>query len=330
MQPAVNSQDEWLVGVDAGGTSTRALAVNVRSREQRTGRAGGANWTVHGPDVCRRHIEEAVELALARGGAPVALCLCIAGYYPPDHEEAVIRWAESLRSAGPVRVETDVTAAWAGAFGGQPGIVAISGTGSIVYGRNSRGQEARAGGWGPLLGDPGSAFAVGIAALKRLADEVDGIRPACGLSRRLMARWPVLGGDLTTWVRGVYRRSWGREEIAGLAEEVLAAWEAGDPAAAAIMEDACADLARQAHAVERRLVEEGLPLALQGGLATASHRFSAETAARLRARESRLRPAASRYSPVEGALLLAGEAWDGREGLQRARTALDGPRLAEP
>ena len=56
-----------------------------------------------------------------------------------------------------MEIAPDVVGAWAGAFGGEPGIVLISGTGSICYGRNAAREEVRAGGWGPLFSDQGSA-----------------------------------------------------------------------------------------------------------------------------------------------------------------------------
>ena len=57
----------WLIGVDAGGTSTRAAALDLRSGELRRGAAEGANWTVHGPELCRSRINGALAAALPPG-----------------------------------------------------------------------------------------------------------------------------------------------------------------------------------------------------------------------------------------------------------------------
>jgi N-acetylglucosamine kinase-like BadF-type ATPase len=301
--------------VDAGGTNTRAAALGLESGQLREGHAAGANWTVHGPDRCAEQIGRAVGEALG-GLAPQALCLSIAGYYPPDHREVAEAWAGALWPDAVVRIEPDVLAAWAGAHGGEAGIVLISGTGSICYGQGSTGEGARAGGWGPLFGDEGSAYAAGVSGLRSLAEEVDGILPARALSVRVRSRWPELGADLRAWLRGIYRCGWGREQVAEIAEEVAGAAEAGDPACQEILLASARGLARQAMAVERALGEERLPLAVQGGFGPRApgimdglRRILAEEGSGLRLTTGQLRP-------LDGALLLAAERLGGRE-LQR-------------
>jgi N-acetylglucosamine kinase-like BadF-type ATPase len=297
----------WVVGVDAGGTNTRAAAADLETGVIHRGRAEGANWTAHGPDLCRKRIAAAVSAALPSEARPRGVCLCIAGYYPPDHEEMAERWAREMWPGVPVRIVPDVVGAWAGALGGEPGIVLISGTGSICYGRNGEGQEARAGGWGPLFGDQGSAYWAALAALRALAEEVDGIRPASALGERLLARWPELGTDLRGWLRGVYRLQWGREQVAEIATEVAGAADAGDAAAVEILDGAAGELARQARAVERRLKSDNLPLALHGGLAESSPPIRRGVETCLRESGSGLRLTPGRFSGLEGALLLAAE-----------------------
>lgn len=308
----------WIVGVDAGGTTTRAAAAPVEGGPARAGHAEGANWTVHGPEVCAERIARAVTEALPTGVRPAAVCLGIAGYYPPDHREAAERWARGLWPGISVRVTTDVHAAWAGAFGGEPGIVLISGTGSIAYGRNARGEEARAGGWGPLFGDEGSAYAVGIACLRHLAMAVDWGAPDTPLTRRVLGRWPELGADLRTWLRGIYRHQWGREQVAALTEEVVLAAEEGDAGATFLLTRAAHDLLRTCEAVHTRLGREPLEVAIQGGLGSAPF-FRRDVAKILDGVGIAASLVEARFTPLEGALLLAAEALDGPEGLRRFR-----------
>lgn len=317
----------WIVGVDAGGTHTRAAAWNDETGAVRTGAAEGANWTVHGPDLCRERIARAVREALPPDLAPDGLAVCMAGYYPPDHGVVVGAW---LAAAWPeVRARlatTDVVGAWAGAHGGESGVVLIGGTGSICYGRLLDGREARAGGWGPLFNDQGSGYAVGLACLRALADQVDGIGPATRLADRVMARWPHPGEagapleGMRSWLRGIYRHKWDREAIARLSEEVSAAAREGDAVAEGILLRAGEDLAEMARAVERALGEPGLPLAYQGGFLTAASGLQVEAA--LRRRGSSLEVAAPRFTPLEGALLLAAEAVGGRPALEQVRSSL--------
>jgi len=311
----------WIVGVDAGGTNTRAAGLDLDTGRLSLGHASGANWTVHGPVVCAERIGAAVEEALA-GNPSRALCLTVAGYYPPDHQAVAEQWAADLWPGVPVRIAPDVLAAWAGAHGGEAGVVLISGTGSICYGRNSAGGDARVGGWGPLFGDEGSAYAAGVASLRRLAAQVDGTGAATALAKRVLERWPELGGDLRTWLRGIYRCGWGREQVAKLAREVNELAEAGDPVCIEVLEQVAHDLAVQALGVERQLQERQLPLAIQGGFGGGSARVTGSLRTVLRDAGSTLQLVEERMNPLHGAVLLAAELLGGAELMRSAREVL--------
>ena len=318
----MSGMERFAVGVDAGGTHTRAASWG-EDGEIRTAAGEGANWTVHGPELCRRRIGRVVDAALPSGSSPSTLMLTIAVYYPPDHAAAAREWAEDTWPGACVQIEPDVVGAWAGAFGGEPGIVLISGTGSIGYGRSRGGETARAGGWGPLLGDPGSAYAVGIACLQALAEYADGLTDAAALWEAVHERWPGMGEEPTRWVRGIYREAWGRKEIATLAEVVN--WVAGsqDLAATRILQDAAAALARMAGAVRKRMGGEALPVALQGGLGSHSNLLRRALAAHLAAQPGSPALVGARYSPLQGALLLAAQVEGGDAALRRLREQLD-------
>lgn len=311
----------WIVGVDAGGTNTRAAGLDLDTGRLNLGHASGANWTVHGPAACAERIGAAVQEALA-GNPPLALCLTVAGYYPPDHQTAAKQWAADLWPGVPVLIAPDVLAAWAGAHGGEPGVVLISGTGSICYGRNSAGDDARAGGWGPLFGDEGSAYAAGVAALRRLAAQVDRTGASTTLAERVLEKWPELGGELRAWLRGVYRCGWGREQVAKLAREVKELAEAGDSVCIAILEQVAQDLAVQALGVERQLGERRLPLAIQGGFGGGSPRVAGSLREELRRAGSTLHLVEQRMNPLQGAVLLAAELLGGVELMRSAREVL--------
>jgi glucosamine kinase len=313
-----------LLAVDAGGTRTRALWIDLNG-ESCAAEAPGANWTVHGPELSRRRIEAAVD---ATGGDHFgAFALCLAGYYPPDHQAAVEAWLQGWlgsRCAGAARmVVPDVVGAWAGALDLQPGLVLISGTGSICYGRSRSGAEARAGGWGPLLGDPGSGYAVGVDAVRAMADELDGLGPATQLSQLLPGVFPDPGANPRSWIRGLYRLGWTREQVASLAPSVVQASESGDAAAAAILARAAESLADLAGAVARRLGPEVGPLVLQGGLARGWPGMSAAIDQVLARRGVSLPLRQPRFNPLGGAALLAAEALPGEaRALPRVRRLL--------
>lgn len=314
----------WFVGVDAGGSNTRAAAWSADGGAVRLGHAPGANWTVHGPAICRQHLPQAIAAALPEGAEVASLAVCMAGYYPPEHGEAVSAWMAETWPRVPVRsATTDVVGAWAGAHGGEAGIVLIAGTGSICYGRLPGGREARAGGWGPLYNDRGSGYVVGLACLQALANQVDGIAPNTTLDERVRERFPHpdrTGEDLRSWLRGIYRLRWDREQIARLSEVVVAAAREGDAVALEILDTAGRDLADLAFAVERSLGMPELALSFQGGFITSTPELEVDR--HLRARGSTLHVTEPQFTPLEGALLLAAEAAGGHDALQQVREAL--------
>jgi N-acetylglucosamine kinase-like BadF-type ATPase len=201
--------------------------------------------------------------------------------------------------------------------------VLISGTGSICYGRSSAGADARAGGWGPLFGDEGSAYAAGVASLRQLAAQVDGTGAATALAARVLERWPELGGDLRGWLRGVYRCGWGREQVAKLAREVKELAGAGDSVCMQVLEQVVQDLAVQALGVERTLREERLPLAIQGGFGGGSPGITRSLREVLREAGSTLQLVEGRMNPLQGAVLLAAELLGGTELMRTAREVLE-------
>jgi N-acetylglucosamine kinase-like BadF-type ATPase len=144
------------------------------------------------------------------------------------------------------------------------GTVLISGTGSAAWAKARNGREARAGGWGYLLGDEGSGYAVARSAVRHALEESDQGLPAGPLTLRLLAETGTMepSGLLDLFYRRPERRFW-----AGLAGTVFAL-AATDSASAAIVEDAAGHLATLAVTVNRRLgtLAEGAPVLLAGGM----------------------------------------------------------------
>ncbi len=299
----------WLLGIDAGGTRTRSLLLDLESGRTLCGEAGAANWTSLGSAACVASVRAALAHAGADGLPIAAVAAGFAGYYPPRHADEA---RQALGAAfGPetvLDVVPDVVVAWAGALAGEPGIVVIAGTGSIAYGRDVEGNEARAGGWGPLLGDPGSGYDVGRQALVVVAEEIDGGRKTA-LTGELMAAYPTLGDSPREWLRGVLAAGWKPSDVAALAPAVAQAAE-HDSRARAIVVRAALSLAEMCWLVETRL--QGVDRVVgAGGLWTAGTLLVKPFQEWLAECSSQLRWTLPRHAPLEGALLLAAEAAGG-------------------
>ena len=219
-------------------------------RDMRTGGCG--NYQRIGAAGLRALLDDLLLPLLAGVAADgAALCLALAGAGRPREQQQIAMLLKERRWSGVVRVESDARAALMGAHAGAAGLIAIAGTGSIVLGQNQDGQLMRAGGWGPLLGDEGGGYYLGLRALRAVARQLDGAGPDTALVEALaealdMADWSGL-------IPAVYGGSIDRERIAALGPLVTAAAERGDVVALDIVERAGGALGDQVAAVARRL-----------------------------------------------------------------------------
>jgi N-acetylglucosamine kinase-like BadF-type ATPase len=177
---ASQQQEEFVMGIDGGGTKTLCVILDKRKTVIGQGRAGSCNRNSVGDETARTNLTRAVQDALAAAGLPNAainaVCIGSAGVDRPAERTLVNGWLAELFPGVPMLIHNDALIALAAGTGGEPyGVVVISGTGMIVYGVDANGQSRRAGGWGPLFGDKGSGYAIGAAALTAIAQAADGL-----------------------------------------------------------------------------------------------------------------------------------------------------------
>jgi N-acetylglucosamine kinase-like BadF-type ATPase len=255
------------IGVDAGGTSSRCVAVDAAGTPVGHADGPGANVHRHGTAGAAGRIVDLVRKALPSDmPGTAAAAVCAAGL---DTEGAARAFAAALSSAAPDirwRAENDAVAAWRGAFGRRgSGVVLIAGTGSAAYARYD-GREARAGGWGAELGDQGSGYDIGRRALIALLRHHDGTGPASTLREPILAHLGLARADaIIDHVHFEMQPA----DVAALAPIVLAQAREADPVAVSIVDDAAAALAEIAAAASRGVrpgTDEAIPVSLLGGL----------------------------------------------------------------
>lgn len=295
-----------VVAVDGGQTSTLAIVATPGGRILGAGLAGPSNH-VHQPgglarleSALRQSIGGALQTAGCTADQVTYVCLGMTGAV----KEAVPIAAQILPAAR-IQVYYDMVTALAGASIAQPGVVVIGGTGSIAYGRLDDGRDARAGGWGYLIGDEGSAYSIGRAALQAASQAVDRRGAATLLTQSVPAYF-----KLTTIqeVRDiVYTSAVSRPQIAGLAAIVTKAAQEGDTVALGLLTQAGRDLAETAVAVMRQLntLEVGMNVFTTGGVFKAGALVLAPFRDTLLARSGESSVNEAAFSPIVGALLLA-------------------------
>jgi N-acetylglucosamine kinase-like BadF-type ATPase len=304
-----------LLGIDGGGTSTVAWLGDAEGRVLGRGRAGPSNVKAVGQAAARGALGRAIDLAFSDAGlspGPVEIaCLGLAGFDRPDDRTLLESWVEQSRWADRIVLVNDGDLVIAAGTPDGWGLGVIAGTGSIAVGRTPDGRTARAGGWGPLIGDEGSAYKVVLAALNLVARRIDGCDPrgieGDPLAAHLCSAMAIAGpGEI---VSAIYSPSFDRARIAALAPAVLDAVEEDPDLAASLLVPAGESLAEIVVAVARTLgwSDGRVPLALAGSFLLAATEVSEALIDRLRrfGYEAQPSPVAE---PVRGALVLAARA----------------------
>jgi N-acetylglucosamine kinase-like BadF-type ATPase len=195
---------------------------------------------------------------------------------------------------------------WAGALACADGVSVTAGTGSIAYGEYA-GRAARAGGWGEVFGDEGSAYWIGREGLAAYSRMSDGRGPR-GPLHELVRRHFGLQRDLDLAGRINGAGSAERSSIAQLARVVAAAAEAGDPAARSIFVQAGRELAALVEATRTQLAvpqQEVLDVSYSGGVFDTGALILEPFRAALQAAGPGYRLQTPAFSPVVGAALYA-------------------------
>ncbi len=231
-----------VLGLDGGGTKTEAVLWDGHAVLGR-GRGGPSNPNFVGRDAIDEAVAAAIGGALRDGRADGGAVRAVV-FGGPVSSVAVERMVRRLLPDTAVvrrRHEGDLVLRAGGVAGA--GIAVVSGTGSMVMRRDVDGQRVLVGGWGPLLGDEGSAYDIGRQALVACARADDGRGPATALMEPILA-WAG-APTLRDAVRHVYDAHTSRDQIAHLARVVSQVAADGDAVARAILDDAGRELALQ-------------------------------------------------------------------------------------
>ena len=293
------------LGIDAGGTKTDCA---VSNGAELLGQATGASAKLArvGKEKARENLQavirQACEAAKVAPNDVQHVCIGMAG---ASLAEAV-QWAQqTIRELIPdstIYVAGDHVIAHRAAFGTSPGVLVISGTGSIAFGRNQAGETARAGGWGPSVSDEGSAFWVGREAVAEALRSFD-FGKSNGLLSAIANCWKVAPEEVIRLANAAEPRF---PELAG---PVVEAAEHGDAQARNIAERAGKALAGLASAVIHKLWPNGgiVPVALSGGVLQGSALVRQAFKEEMRIQQPQAAVSFAYVRPVLGALEIAAQ-----------------------
>ena len=297
----------YSLGFDGGGTKTECVLLDARGAVIGEGRSGPSNPLRSGFDGAFASLREAAMEALAAARIrPVDVTNVCAGIAGAGRRSVVRRVMVFLTQEFPTaltQVATDYEVALESAAGSGPGVVLIAGTGSVAFGRNAAGETARAGGYGPWIGDEGSAFDIGRRAVSAVARTRDTDAPVTMLAEMIPAAL-----DSPDWDDLMLRIMKNPDDVfPKLFPAVAAAADSEDSAAKEILFTSAIGLGNLAMIVIRRLGLKGeeFPLVKCGGVFGHSRMLdtlldSVLASGALRAKISRLE-----ISPALGAARMA-------------------------
>ncbi len=310
MSSLEHSTPTLILAIDGGGTKTdcRLASADGDLRILGKGLSGPSNLRALGAERAFANLDAAVAAAFAAAGlqrCPAsAACLALAGADRTSEQMQILEWAGSVRLADQLRIVNDAVPLLFAGPGAGIGVALIAGTGSLAWGCNADGRTARAGGWGYLLGDEGSAYAIGNAALRAVLMQADGRGPQTLLTEIISAQLEITRPSAI--VERVYGAVVPRQVIAELAPAVFDAAHRQDVTAAEIIRHAAAQLADMAISVSRSLeLPSPLPLACTGAVLINQQAFQAAVAESIMAKTGISPEITCVPEPVLGALKLA-------------------------
>ena len=260
-----------VLGVDGGGTKTLGLISDQDQHILARQLVGATNPNVVGVEGSAKNIYQLISACCEEAHCTPAdlrsVVLGLAGAGGTAIHKSLRDAVNALVTKGgaaplSITVEGDTRIALEGAFAGGPGIVIISGTGSMLIGKTPQGTIHTVGGWGRVLGDEGSGYYLGSEALKAVTRDYDG-RGDSGTLRRVLAQ--KYGWDTRDrLIAAVYREKF---DIPSLAPLVLQAADNGDSISMQILQRGAAHLAEQVKALTMKMGITGATgLVMCGGL----------------------------------------------------------------
>ena len=258
-----------VVGVDGGGTKTRAMVADERGTPISTIEAPGSavrpGEAERSADIIADAVRDALASAAMTHVVPKVVCVGVAGVGRDTERQALWQALASRELAEEIVVHADATVAIDDAFGDGAGVLLIAGTGSVAFGRGPTGAVGRCGGWGPTIGDEGGGAWIGRRALSIVTAAADGREPDTALTGAILTAAEVNGAsELIPWAATATPAV-----LASLVPTIMSVADAGDLRANALVSLATEELVLHVRTLARQLFGDeraAIPVAMTGGL----------------------------------------------------------------
>jgi N-acetylglucosamine kinase-like BadF-type ATPase len=302
---------KYLIGIDGGGTKTKCMATDIKGKSVYETTAGPSNFLVYGLDNVSETIFNLLTNCIKNLNCSfeniAAMVIGTAGAGRKEDAERLEKHFLDFTTSRNARVQnfkvvSDARIALEGAFNGGPGAILISGTGSIILGKNLNGNIHRVGGFGRVIGDEGSGYSIGKKGLTALSRFYDGRNNQTFLSELVFKHFNISNGE--ELIKEVYSNDF---NIASLAEHVIYAAEKDDPVCVKIIDEETDELILHIQTMTKKLEQNTLNLCFGGSIVSTDNFFSRTLRMKIRNKFEDIKITWPEQSPLMGAILIAKE-----------------------
>lgn len=300
---------KYLIGMDGGGTKTKCILTDFNLNPIYETGGAASNFLVIGTEKVAVTILELIKDCIDSKNISIddlqAVVLGTTGGGRRNDaellEKQIFAYAEqkSLK-INKFKVESDARIALEGAFSGKSGSILIAGTGSIMFGKDNKGEIHRVGGFGRYIGDEGSGYRIGRKGLNAVARYMDGRAKSTKIADLLDQEFSISTSEQL--ITEVYRNNF---NIASVAPLVFESAESGDKIAQRILEDEADELLQHITAMKVKLNVEMLKVSLIGSILTTPNYFSYLFNEKVVRRFADVKIMEAEHSPEFGAALIA-------------------------
>ena len=302
---------KYLIGFDCGATKTECALTDINGNILYTTTGGAANFLVTGTDGTSRIILSLLNDCIKKLNTDYSeienIVIGAAGAGRKKDAEKLESSLLEIFSADGINIKSlkvvgDAQIALQGAFPNEVGCILIAGTGSIIYGKDEKGNIYRTGGFGRLLGDEGSGFSIGKKGLQAAAKYFDGRGEETLIIKLIEEKYSI--GTTDELIAKVYKENF---DIASVAEVVIIAAKKEDQIAHHILLEESEELIHHLSTMMKKMNTIDLSVSFAGSLILNNNVYSDMLRGKIKTSLPSVKIVVPKYSPIEGAILLAKE-----------------------
>lgn len=295
---------KYLIGVDVGGTKIECIAANFNGDVLNKISVPGGNPLITGVKNSAKNIFLIIKMCVNKKKINIkdidAVVVGSTGMGRKNDTDKLSAELKKLLKINKIIVTTDAHIALEGAFPNKPGCILIAGTGSIIYGKDKKGNIKRAGGFGRLLGDFGSGYSMGRKGLIAVAKDLDGSGKKILLTKLLKNKFHIKNSD--ELISKVYQKNFPLQNFAPL---VINAAEKKDKIAKNILKEEVDELLELIICLRKKMSLRKMKLSFAGSLISNKNYFSDILKRKIQKNLKFVEITSPENSPAFGAILLA-------------------------